>query len=325
MHQAPGMLKRAEQGLLFEQMISDWGRKKLNHKIELQPNYIPRVLMLGNGILRLAGGGNWDKLLRDIEMPPPKGRDLSKVPYAMQPEVLCGVNVEEVQRRTAQAIKENAEDSNDTLKRILSLPFDAVLTTNYTYEIETILSGKEWTEKERRKSFTALDGNSHVRHNTSVCNMVSCADGRTLPVFHIHGERMRKHSLVLSYYSYANSVSKLINLNKNRGNTYQEKQESGELINVLSWLDYFLMGDVYAVGLGFDPSEFDIWWAVERKAREKAKHGDLYAIMTEEKIEDKPQKMLFEAMSVKLRNYPPEGEDYQPAYEGILADLQKEL
>ena len=34
------------------------------------------------------------------------------------------------------------------------------------------------------------------------------------------------------------------------------------------WLDYFLMGDVHAVGFGFDLSEFDIWWAIERKSRE---------------------------------------------------------
>lgn len=297
----------------------------MNHRIILEGASIPRVLLVGNGVLRLAGGGNWSNLLLDIETPPPKGRDLSKVPYAMQPEVICGVNVEEVQRKTALAIKENKEDPHNTLKRLLALPFDAVLTTNYTYEIETILSGKKWTEQERRKSFVALDGNSHVRHNTFVCSMVSCADGRTLPVFHIHGERMRKHSLVLSYYSYANSVSRLINLNKTRGNEYQEKQESGEPINVLSWLDYFLMGDVYAVGFGFDPSEFDIWWAIERKAREKARNGTLHAIMTEENLDDKPQKMLFEAMNVNLLNYPPKGNDYQRAYERILDYLRKEI
>ena len=143
----------------------------MGHVLRINAASMPRVLLLGNGVLRLAGGGNWSNLLSDIETPPPKGRDLSKVPYAMQPEVICGVNVEEVQRKTALAIKENEEDSHNTLKRLLALPFDTVLTTNYTYEIETILSGKEWTEKERRKSFVALDGNTHVRHNTFVCSI----------------------------------------------------------------------------------------------------------------------------------------------------------
>lgn len=296
----------------------------MKRNLELNARHIPSVLLLGNGILRLSGGGNWDDLLRDIEPEPRKVRDLSKVPYAMQPEAICGVDVEEVQRRTASAIKDNQSDPQDILRRLVSIPFDAILTTNYTYEIETALTGREWSEKDRRKSFLALDGNSHVRNNTCVCNLVCSSEGRTVPVFHIHGERMRKHSLVLSYYSYANAVSRLITLNKKRGNDYQERQEAYESIRVLSWLDYFLLGDVYAVGFGFDPSEFDVWWAIERKTREKANHGMLHAIMTEETIEDKPQKVLFESMKVDLRHEPPAGE-YPAAYEKILIHLQKEV
>lgn len=292
--------------------------------LKLDARSISRVLLLGNGILRLGGGGNWSELLREIEPLPHKKRNLTKVPYAMQPEAICGVDVEEVQRKTAKAIKDNTNDPQDILHRMLALPFDAVLTTNYTYEIETILSGGQWSENDRHKAFVALDGNSRVRNNTCVCNLIHCSDGRTIPVFHIHGERMRKHSLVLSYYSYANAVSRLITLNKKRGNEYQEKQEAGENVQVLSWLDYFLLCEVYAVGFGFDPSEFDIWWAVERKAREKAKHGILHAIMTEERITDQPQKVLFDAMGVDLRNEIPAG-DYSAAYERILDYLSKEV
>ena len=184
------------------------------YELRMAATSIPKVLFLGNGILRLAGGGNWSDLLREIGTLPHKGRNLTYVPFAMQPEAICGVNVEEVQRRTAAAIKDTKEDPQDTLRRMLSLPFDAILTTNYTYEIENALAGEEWTERARRKAFAALDGNSRVRHNTFICSIVSCPEGRTVPVFHIHGERMRKHSLILRYYSYANSISRLITLNK---------------------------------------------------------------------------------------------------------------
>lgn len=294
-------------------------------KLELvQNNCPPKVLLLGNGVLRLAGGGNWNELLQAIETPPPKKRDLSLVPYAMQPEAICGVDVEEVQRKTALAIKDNGKDPQNILQRILLFPFDAILTTNYTYEIETVISGGEWTEKKRRDAFTALDGNSRVRHNTFICSRVLARDGRTIPVFHIHGERMRKHSLVLSYYSYANAVSRLVALNKYRGNEYLEKQETGESVIILSWLDYFLLGEVYAVGFGFDTSEFDIWWAIERKAREKASHGKLHAIMTENDMKSKPQSILFEAMDVDLQEFKP-GNDYLKAYEKILKYLQQEM
>ena len=46
-------------------------------------------------------------------------------------------------------------DCHPVLKEILTLPFDAILTTNYIYEIETLLSGKELPGKNerRRKAF----------------------------------------------------------------------------------------------------------------------------------------------------------------------------
>lgn len=286
---------------------------------------LPKVLLLGNGILRLYKGGNWQTLLKQIEPKPSKGLDLSNVPYAMQPEALCGVDVEDVQRKTAGAIHEVDINEKTILKDILKLPFDAVLTTNYTYEIEATLNGGRWTEYNRSRSFVALDGCSSVWHNTSICSMVHCKDGRIIPVFHIHGEKARKHSLVLSYYSYANAVSRLVELNKQRGNDYQEKQKEGEEITVKSWLDYFLMGEVYAVGFGFDTSEFDIWWAIERKAREKAEHGELHALMTEGNINKKPQKILFEAMDVDLHNFKPKNGDYDQAYKDILKHLSDTL
>ena len=143
-------------------------------------------------------------------------------------------------------------------------------------------------------------------------------------MFHVLGERLRKHSLILSYYSYANAVSRLIQLNKYRGNEYQEKQADGSPISVRSWLDYFLMGDVYAVGFGFEPSEFDIWWAVERKARENAGHGKLVALMTEMKLNEKPQKLLFDAMKVEHHLFIPEREDYHNAYGKIFAYLKEQ-
>ena len=193
--------------------------------LKLPMDRLPKVLLLGNGILRLSGGGDWGALLNQINLKD-KLPNLGKVPYAMQLECLCGVDVEDVQRRTSAAIADGPTD--EVLKRLLALPFDAILTTNYTYEIERVLTGREWTEAARRKAFVALEGSPHVRHNTCVCSLVPCADGCTVPVFHIHGERGRKHSLVLSYYSYANAVSRLIELNKKRGNAYEEHQQAGQ-------------------------------------------------------------------------------------------------
>ena len=47
---------------------------------------------------------------------------------AMQPEALCGVDVEELQRKTVAAIEDGK--AHDVLRKLATLPFDAILTTN---------------------------------------------------------------------------------------------------------------------------------------------------------------------------------------------------
>ena len=295
---------------------------RLKTPLLIDPDKIPRVLMLGNGVLQLAGGGSWGALLDAISSVPVEKEKLTEVPYAMQPECLCGVDVEEVQRKTASAIQDS--QVHTILRQLVEMPFDAILTTNYTYEIEDAITGGKWDDRQRRKAFCALDGNTHVHHNTCICNLVTGSGGRTIPVFHLHGERLRKHSLVLSYYSYANAVSRLVSLNKQRGNAYQEKQEANEPLQVLSWLDYFLMGDVYGVGFGFDTSEFDIWWAIERKAREKAKHGRLCAYMITNHDRNLPHEILFEAMAVRYKRLDAVS-GYENAYIEAVKDIAKEI
>lgn len=286
-------------------------------------NRLPNVLMLGNGILRLNGGGDWTALLKDIQNPSRVDISLDGIPYAMQPECLCGTDVDEVQRKAVLAIKTGKP--HPILEQLLSLPFDAILTTNYTYEIEEALTGKDWSDdKERRKAFTSLDGNPKVRHNTHICNLIRTKDGKRIPVFHIHGEKARKHSLILSYYSYANSVFRLIELNRKRANTYQEYQSEGKQISCLGWLDYFLMGNVYAVGFGFDPSEFDVWWAIERKAREKAEHGKLNTYIIDNPAKNLPQDVLLPAMDVNLIRISDEN-GYPTSYQTILREIQGSL
>ncbi len=296
----------------------------MNQKIMIDLSRTPNVLFLGNGILQLAGGGNWSSLLGKLKKNPDMEVSLDGIPLAMQPECLQGTDIEEVQRISATSICECEKDPYGCLTRLVALPFDAILTTNYTYEIERELAGREWNETIRRRTFAALHGSPHVRNNTCICNMVPCRDGRTVPVFHIHGERMRKHSLVLSYYSYANAVSRMIELNKQRGNDYQNLQEAGETLECYSWLDYFIMGNVFAVGFGFNTSEFDVWWAIERKAREKAKHGLLHAYMISDRGFENAQRVLFDAMKV-VNHEISVTDQYSIGYQQAIQDIGKNI
>ncbi len=298
--------------------------KKHNNLFEISTIKLPNVLLLGNGMLKLGDNAtSWDELLSGISTRD-DNPDVKKVPYAMQPEALCGTDVEDIQRRVAKKI-ETAPSIHPLLQEILSLPFDAILTTNYTYEIEAELSKKPFTPSSRKKAFTALDGNIKVNHNTFVCNAVETPDGRAIPVFHIHGEKERKHSMVLSYYSYAKSLSLLTKYNKELANKLLEEQTNKTDHMCKCWLDYFILGNVWSVGFGLDVSEFDVWWAIERKARETAKHGTFKAYFAEKEKDDCPQKILLDSMNCEYKFYPVENDCYQAMYRKVIDDIKSEF
>lgn len=290
-----------------------------NETISIDCNRIPNVLLLGNGMLKLGNSGtSWEELIGRI-------RENDKVinygclPYAMQPEAVCGVDAEEIQRRIAKEIKD-IDEPHSLLYELLEIPFDAIITTNYTYEVEKILSGGKWSSNMRRKAFTALDGNSKPNHNTYICNMINTPDGRQVPIFHIHGEYERKHSMILSYYSYAKILSKLIEYNTKLGNSLEEHQQENRLKECQCWLDYFILGNVYSVGFGLDVSEFDIWWAIERKAREKANHGVFRAFLEGEELETK-QSILLDAMKAE-HSFVSKIDGYDVMYRKIIDDIK---
>jgi hypothetical protein len=290
--------------------------------MEIMMNRFPKVLFLGNGMLKLDNAGvSWNELLRRIKtLPGEKKVDI--LPMAMQPEALCGVNVEDIQRKIADEMT-SLDRVNPLFHKLLDFPFDAIMTTNYTYEIEEMLSGNKWTEYRRKKSLNILYGSHNVNHNTFACNVVKTKEGRIVPVFHIHGELSRKHSMILSYYSYANSLARLVEYNKILGNQLYEHQIANENILCRCWLDYFIMGDVVSVGFGLDLSEFDIWWALERKAREIAKHGKFVAYIEKKGAEETAQKLLLDAMDAECRYVYCRDNDYAELYKEIIQECEK--
>ena len=295
----------------------------MDSKLQIDMRRPPKVLFLGNGILRLGSNGTgWDDLLCALSPDGAVKRDVRNIPNAMQPEAIRGTDVEEVQQLTAACLA--SQEPHDVLKKLVFLDFDAILTTNYTYEIERALMDGKWNDNRRKRCHTTLCGSPHVLYNTCKCNLVKDVNGRIIPVFHVHGELARKRSLVLSYYSYADAVYHLIEMNKRRKNDYEEHQQSGSLLTVQGWLDYFLMGEVYAVGFGFDLSEFDIWWAAERKSREHADKGALHAYMISNTHKRAKSSML-QAMRIDERFFRARDGQYEKAYLSALEEIKKRL
>ena len=81
--------------------------------------------------------------------------------------------------------------------------------------------------------------------------------------------------MIIGHYYYASLLTKMKQYSDKRGSDYLRCVEEEKPIPTDSWLDSFIMGNVYVLGFGFDQSEFDLWWLLNRKQREKAPHGQV--------------------------------------------------
>ena len=295
------------------------------YEVDLASGRFPRVLLLGNGILRLRGGVSWEALLQRIAVNDEIPQDvLREIPLAMRVEALCGVDVEGARLRAAAEFEPIDACITDTLQRLLSLPWDCVLTTNYTYEAEGVLLGCDrFGKADRRRTLACMDGSVYRRDNLHFCYIMERKGRPPLPVWHIHGDLGRAESMILSYYSYAKAISRLQKYNRQLKNAFQDAVEARRVVTPRSWTDWFIMGDVYSVGFGYDFSEFDLWWAAERKARENARVGRLIAYQDRQEKADAVCALLKSIGAEVNRVY--DYEDYAEFYRIVIDDIEQRM
>ncbi len=311
----------------MDERQSGAGRVKTlpRYEVNLAAQRFPRVLLLGNGILRLRGGVSWEALLARIavndEIP---DRVLRDIPLAMRVEALCGADVEGARLRAAAEFEPTDACVTDTLRRLLRLPWDCVLTTNYTYEVESVLLGKDRFDREdRRHTLACMDGSVYRKDNLHFCYIMERKGLPPLPVWHIHGDLGRPESMILSYYSYAKAISRLQKYNRQLKNAFQDAVEARRMVTPRSWSDWFILGDVYTVGFGYDFSEFDLWWAAERKARENARVGRLIAWQDRQAKSD-PVCALMRSIGGEV-NRVYDYADYTEYYRIVIDEIERRL
>ena len=91
-----------------------------------------------------------------------------------------------------------------------------------------------------------------------------------------------------------------------------------------SWVDYFMLGNVYIVGLGLDPSEADLWWLINCKKRHKNDlcGGEIHWF--EPNLESKnsfAKKALAEAYDIKCHTRAIGKREYKTYYRNLGSEL----
>ena len=234
----------------------------------------PQVLLTGNGLTR--NNKPWAELIRSLARDGvPVTEFVAKtgeisLPYTIM--TLATADTEDVVRKKKyqDEFSDKEYPDNPMLKNLVSLPFDAILTTNYTYEIECAQISQYAALSDKTKYACSTLPQRDNRYLLHTFNRLT--EG-AVDIWHIHGELRNRSSMILSHDEYARLVHEIVAYNQKRGKNYQDY---GTNLKFKSWVDYFLMGDVYILGFGMDYSEFDLWWLLGRRLREKAKVGKIY-------------------------------------------------
>lgn len=254
----------------------------------------PKVLLLGNGLCRAYGGMSWDKLLdeiKDSEVFPQAARNYV-MPMPLKAAMLANNALANKLRRIVAEGKATDTQSETInwgsfikttahmrvqIRKLINCDFDYVLTTNYSYEIEAALLGKE---KLRPKDIAELMNfhevdSAQLKFLINTFNLVE-----NVPIWHIHGEARKPDSMILGHYYYGKLVRRCVarldgtkEVVEGQKSVYHGKEREFKRNlrlkrpqKIGSWIDAFVLGDVYILGFGMDFSEADIWWLVEYKS-----------------------------------------------------------
>lgn len=123
---------------------------------------------------------------------------------------------------------------------------------------------------------------------------------------------------------YARLVHHILAYNKNLGRDFEKYRNE---FKFKSWVDYFLVGDVYTLGLGLDFSEFDLWWLLGCRLRERAGCGK-FIFYEPEKTDNHYKLLALQDAGVEVRSCGViirDGGDYARFYALAIEDIQVQV
>ena len=269
----------------------------------------PKVLVLGNGILRACGGmdcGKLERLIYKASNAKPRHIRGTNISFPMRIAASfarsndCHHGVENAivdlfrqdklgYQKTNMLLCHSKTSSSPFVKELLEAGFDDIITTNYGYEIEQVLLG-------RCPTLDAVNNKCDFYRRYKYAKRLSPKEtkipvekkfkirrcyrdpGTGTRVWHVHGEYLRPWSVIFGYYDYCSLLAKVkdqCSVEKFKAR-YGKYQKGEDFEPATSWVDSFLFGDVYILGFGAALDEPVFWWMMDRKKRMLWKTGKVY-------------------------------------------------
>ena len=254
-------------------------KRKIKELPEIPDGYRPKVLLVGNGINRSFKGAQDIASIIQREWKNNYGTDLPEwkkgkptheiweLPFPMQVVAAAKDHVQDCMSRLADVFREmDILEAQKTFinQTILGTGFDAILSTNYSLEFEKSTFNKYSAQRVQKQYKTTLDQKSQ-QEKFDIYRCTELPDNHRTLLWHIHGTALRKKSLIMGQLYYGNLLSEVIQRSHEVGNYYRSSRTKRQSFKPKSWIDYFLISDVYILGFGLDLSESDIWWLLSYK------------------------------------------------------------
>ena len=296
----------------------------------------PKVLLLGNGLSRAYNAGSWDHFLDSINRKKdefPKPNDI-KIPMPLKIILLTDNHVGTVMKENKEYFLKGFYDELDKdiclqIRKLFDCGFDYILTTNYSYELEYTVYGDKFTENRLKtiQRYIGID-RAESKYMLHTFNQVNY-EGKDIDIWHIHGEARKPDSMIIGSDYYSRLTARVIEETKNSERYDLKEGKNINLISINSWVDALLFGDVYVLGFGYDYSEQDLWWLLNRKANEKIiDKGKTYFYEPGAGEDIRVKKSLLNVFGVVtdgLNMGHKENVDYKSFYKDAIDDIAKKV
>lgn len=305
----------------------------------------PQLVLVGNGLERESGQVSWDELVDILTVSDSiklEKSDRDKIPFPLLYELLSAhdsmsaqlseTDIREEERRLAQAMGRLTHQSNPLLDKLPSLGADHILTTNYSYCIESAFFPEEDFARSRVQSKARFNLNPErkngrpvrqVNYRTHTGYLAKNRDGSDVGIWHIHGECKVPQGVVLGNDRYGRLLSRIERISSSQ--KYDGDFEAPRQKEFMSWPELFLYGDVYVIGFGFYLCESDLWWLLRRKQRERYADGKIYFYDNDRGKENEIRDLLLRAHGVIVNPGVEKEADFNAFYEKALADIRRKI
>lgn len=276
-------------------------------KVTMDVSKKENVVLFGNGICRCIGMNSCDDIIEQIRKennPDVDPEIMNKLQFPQKIVVATGDRVDENMKRLTKDMIDTVYTQEDMhfLKELVMKSPTVILTANYSTELERAAYGK-FTRYTYNKNLTKVSDLRNSAEDLGLNKYIALMMGETeKQLWHIHGNAMKPKSIVMGHYYYGKLLREIQEYIPNFMRRYHNAKHSNRhIMQVKSWVDYFMINDIHILGFSMDLAEVDLWWLLCCKKRHFPDSKIYFYEPNGKSIFNSEKELLMKAYGVEIR------------------------